>query len=793
MNNSYQPQQEEALTSNVDYVRLLKLCLKYWWVFALSIIMCLGAVFIYNRYSTRLYKVGTVILLKESDKPASMNELTEGFGLSKEINNIENQKFIYSSPKNVSAALANLDFEITYFSIGKITDTEIYRNKPLIVEYDSTHYQPYGATFIVSYKSEDQVEMRVFGKEIYCYNYQTNSFSDVYYENIDTTFVVRLGEPIKSRMYSFRIVKNTAEPLADALRNDIKFYFNTHDNLLAEWRSCLTVVTDQEGGTIAHVSAVGTDRHKLADFLRAMNEAALQYNLNKKNETALRTLNFLNLQLKQTADSLRIAQEKLRQFKEKYNFASNEQYSSNLQRSYFDKEKELQELMLEYEYLKLINEKLQSGEELEDYLAASSDSRNNSLINRQLQDLIIAQQTLVALKNQNDNNPYKKQIIDNAEMLRNNLKVLVAQSIDIYQKNIETTRKKINDMISEADRLPKLETEYLDLKRNYKIQDDVYTFLLQKESEAQIAKASNVTDNDILQEPTYISQISPNVRKNYTFGFALGLLLPLSFFFFRELINNKIRTTKELKRTIPDITILGTVPQGPKDIGDTPAITDPQSAISESFRTLRAKLNFINAEKKKKTLLFSSCNAGEGKTFCSLNMGITFALTGQKCLILNYDLRRPRIEKALGIEHAKVITDYLVGAATIDDILIETKQSNLWIAPAGTIPPNPSELIASEASRQLIEQVKEKFDIIIIDTAPIGYVADCRVLEPQCDVFVFVVKAYNCEYQHLRDTIETIKDEKVNSLYFLFNGEIHHRNRKYYNKYGYGYYYSHRK
>lgn len=783
MESNYQ--QEDGFGSNIDYIRLLRICIKYWWVFAISVFCTLSISIIYNKYSTSIYKAGTVILLKENDKPSSMYELTEGFGLSKEINNIENQKFIYSSPKNIGRAIDNLKFQITYINIGHIRNDEVYgEGQRIVVNYDTAHIQPIGATFEIEKLTNNELKLHVFGKEIYGYSYLTNSYSDYYTQNIDTTFNVNIGERITNKMFSFTIVPyNIITP--DDYSKKIRFFFNTRHDLITQWRSQLNIETNQEGGTIAQVTAIGQNISKLLDFLRAMNDATIRYSLDKKNETANRTLYFLNKQLEQTADSLRNAQEALRQFKEKYNFASNTMYSTQLQQSYFEKDKELQKTMLQLEYLKIINDKLKSGEDIEDYFAVTtSDNTGNSLISKQIQELIAIQQSLNALKSQNDNNPYKKQLIENADLLRNNLKVIISQSIDSYEKNIASNKKRLNDMISEADRLPKVEAEFANLQRNYKIQDDVYTFLLQKSSEAQIAKASNVSDNDVLQEPTYLSQISPNRRKNNMMALALGFLLPAAFFFARELFNNKVRSTKELKRILPDISIIGVIPQGSKTMADMPAISDPQSAISESFRTLRSKLNFLEANKKKKTILFSSCNAGEGKTFCSLNVGINFALTGQRCIILNYDLRRPRLEKALNINHSHIgITDYLVGRTSIDDIIVPTELENLWIMPAGTIPPNPAELIASDTSKQLIQYAKDNFDIVIIDTAPIGYVADCRVLEPFCDIFIFVVKANICEYQHLRDTIESLKNENIASLCLLFNGETHSKGKKYYNNY----------
>lgn len=783
-----EPQEENSRLDNMDYARLLHNVLHYWWIFAICMAISMSIAWFINKTSTPIYKAGTTILLKEASRNSQqLYELTQGFGLSGEQSNLENQKYIYTSPKMIHQAIKGKNYEITYIHKGRLLDTEIYdAESPFYVTFDSLHSQPIGANFEVTYISPKKVKMHVTGQQIFGYDFTTEDFTDFYAADVDTTFTIDLGQNITNKMFSM-----TLNPQSYVSREKYTyttfFHFNTIQDLVSQWQHCVDFNVTTDGGTVAHITAIGTNQRKVMTFLRDLNNASVEYNLNKKNETATRTLSFIKTQLRQTADSLAAATERLKLFKLNHGFASRKEYASDLDKRYFTYDQEVRDMVLRRENLHLLNQKLTDGGNIEDYFSVATFN-DNPLIQKQVSELITIQQTLNSIRVQTIQNPYKKEVVEQETLVKKNLQTIVNQTIANYDQTIAELKRQMTKLVNESGQIPDMETQALNLERDYNIQDAVYTFLLQKESETLIAKASNTADNEVLQDPISLGRISPDTRKNNTTAAALGFLIPAIIFFLIEFANNKIRSLKELKKTVPGLSVVGIIPQE-DNCDDIPTISIPQSAISESFRTLRTKLKFISTEKDIHVITVSSCNPGEGKTFCSINIAISFAQAGKKCLLMNYDLRRPRAEQALGITNAKGITDHLVDSIPLEELIIKTHIDNLDVLPSGTIPPNPSELITSEKNMELINEVKSMYDVIIMDTAPVGCVADGRVLQKESDIFLFVVKAGKTEYSHLHEIIESLKEEKGNNaLSLLFNGAKHSK-RDYYrygNYYGYG-------
>lgn len=767
---------------NIDYLRILHNVLRFWWVIVLCLGIALGVAWYQNKTSVAIYKAGTIVLLKESDH-GRMTELTEGFGLSSEQSNIENQKYIYSSPKMVGRAVLGKGFEVGYWNIGRLNVGELYGVElPFRVVYDTLHAQPIGATFEVVMRKDGKLQMKIEGDGVSGYSYANNDYTNAYVGHIDTTMIVEPGEEIISPVYSFKL---DSRGWNDDRERTIRFRFFTMQEVVSQWCNSVNIDINQKGGTVAFITATGTNWRKIMAFLNGLNEASVDYNLDKKNETATRTLSFIKRQLDQTADSLNSAAQRLRKFKIEHNFIGRKEYASNLDKRYYAYEDKLQELTLTEQRLRIANEQLKDGSPIEDYFQIAQLGTENSVIQAQLTEIIALQQELNEDRNQNENNPHKKQLRERESLIRSNVRTLISQSIDVCQQQQNELKSQMNKMSRDADLLPAMEAEYTNLERDYNIQDAVYTFLLQKESETLIAKASNTADNEVLQDPVFYGQISPDTRRNNTMAVAIGLLLPLLVFFFIEFFNNKVRSLKELKRTLPKIPVIAIIPQD-KECDDLPTVNQPQSPISENFRALRAKLKFTAADRTCKMIALSSCNAGEGKTFCAVNTSVNFALSGKRCLLMNYDLRRPRAEKVFGIENHVGITDYLIGSATLDEIIIKTDIEGLSIAPAGTIPPNPSELISSDANLKLIEELRNNYDIIIVDTAPIGCVADGRPFETEADILLLVVKSGKTDFGHLTEIAESISPGPKTSLFSLFNGAQH--NRRGYARYGYGNY-----
>ena len=330
------------------------------------------------------------------------------------------------------------------------------------------------------------------------------------------------------------------------------------------------------------------------------------------------------------------------------------------------------------------------------------------------------------------------------------------------------------------DYLPESERQYLDIERTYKLNDAIYTFLLQKQSETQITKASNTPDNEILDNATITGIVSPNKTKNNRQAIFIAFLLPIGIIVLKEYLNNKIRDKQELLSLAPNSTILGYIPEY-KGAANFVIEEEPLSSISESFRALRTKLKYMTPNEDKLVITVTSTTTGEGKTFCALNLASAFAISGKKTVLVGFDLRKPRLTEIFSHHHHYGLSNYLIGQTKVQDIMVDGKIENLTVIPSGAVPPNPSELISNDLTPMLFRDLKELFDVIIVDSPPIGVVADARLLMEHSNCQLFVARANKTVKEHFKHTIQNLRDENISSLGIILNGITS-------NNGGYGYY-----
>jgi len=384
---------------------------------------------------------------------------------------------------------------------------------------------------------------------------------------------------------------------------------------------------------------------------------------------------------------------------------------------------------------------------------------------------------------------YKDEVYISLEEEIIKLKQSVRENIRNIRSNLNLSKIQTTDELTKQNGLlndiPSKERLLVDISRQQSIKNEIYTFLLQKREESAISYAATVSDIRIIERAYGGYQVSPNSKLIYAMFFAMGILLPMLILYWRILLNPKIQYRNEIEH-LTNTPVLGEIMFD--DQGRTIVVgLKDRSIISESLRTIRTRLSYIMGDKPTKVILVSSSIPGEGKTFLSANLGVSYSLTGQKVLLIGGDMRKPTLHKLFNIHTRKGLSSYLSGALELSEVIVSTEYENLFLMPSGVIPPNPTELYESKQFSTMLEELKKQFGIIIIDSPPLGLVSDAELLAKYCDIALFVVRQGKTLKGAVTDVLDTAFNSNIfGSMAIVFNG-IRPKGFGKYSTYGYSY------
>lgn len=754
---------------SLDPGEILSLIIKNWYYFILALVAVIIGARLYIGHTMPVYRGTTTILIKETEaNPVGNNndELLRGLGLPGGMRNLENQINILKSRELTERTLKELPFEIEYYYKTVNNEIPIYPETPIRIVADKELPLPDDTEFSITYMGNNKFSL------------ESESDNFVFHK------LASFGENMEIPGGSIRIECRDEEWFK--LNKDQKLYFEIYSRvaLINYFNNRLDVELESRTGSILRISIEGTNRAKDVDFLNKLAEIYQSISLGKKNTEAARRIQFIDDQLVGVSDSLSITENKLQKFRSTNRVMDLSAQGQAIITQVTLLENERARLNLEANYYDYLADYLAKDLSKEVPIVPISMGITDPGLTSLVTDLAELQGQLLS-RGAGEKNPLQSILVQKVQNTKDALLETLnglrrANSLAVSENQEQTNR--IN---TQASALPVTERKLLGIERTYKINDEMYTFLLETRAEQQMQKASNVADCEVIEPADELFSIivAPNPVKIYFIGLFAGFGIPFIIIFLNFLFNKKLK--EEDVRKIANIPIVGNIPHSVTK-RNTVVLDYPKSSIAEAYRLLLSRMQFITKETISPVILVTSSMPEDGKTFTAINLASVYSLFGKKTILVGFDLRKPKIYQDFNLDNEKGVSTWLIGKDKLQDIIRETSFKNLSVIPSGPIPPNPSELTALEKTDELLKLLKERYDYIILDSTPIGLISDAYHLASLADACILVVRPGKTIWDMLEKTIFEINASGTKGVSLLINDiQSDNKHYDYAEKYGY--------
>ena len=773
----------EAQEQAIDIKYYLVKYWRYWPIYIFFIGLGLLIVFLFHRYSVERFEVKGSVIIKSGTTPEG--RVLDRAQIFTNVDNLGNVILLLTSENLAQEALNKLNFDVSYYASTNIKEIELYTDSPVKISVDWNHPQIHNKRLGLEIISLD--EFIITGMEQGLKYYLPFSSSP----SMDSGLLnkrFRFGEIIETGESKFTV--DLRRP--DAVGQEISFSFHHPSLLIEEYAEAVTVKPLFDFGSVLEVGLVTKVVEKGRDYVNALMDSFIEYDLREKNRISEKTLKFIDEQLFIIEDSLNSVESRMQNFKVAHRLLNVNSELDGLLREIRSLESHIQSQDFELAYYKSLREYLEvKGADFEAVIAPTWVGIGDPFLNGLVHDLMqLSLERRKLLSVVHESHPDFLKLDEEVRQVRES----VAESIRNLIENTENRKTESLDKLKKHDRqfstLPQAESNYANIFREFKLRENLYTYLLEKRAEAQIARASNVSDNSIVDYAKKGNLTFPKKSRNYANAIGLGFFTPFGFLLLYHYLNNRVRDQIQLKRTLK-IPLLGAIGYSDKDT-DLLVAEHPRTLVAESFRSIRSALFYVASEKRCKNILVTSSVSGEGKTFVSINIALAMALSGKKTCVMSMDLRKPKLSAYMGLPNKTGLSSYLVGKCGKEEIVHPAQYKDLYLIPSGPEPPNPSELLLKEKLDDLMEHLEEAFDVIVMDSPPIGLVSETMDLLRFSDVNLYIVRQGFTHKNHLLMINDLYANDQITSFYGIFNA-VKNRGNGYdfggYN-YGYGYNYS---
>ena len=738
------------------YIRFLPL-------FILSVAMALLIAYTYLRYASQVYSAGGSMLIKSesnNNRPDKVEDILMGNNRSQ---NIQSEIEILKSRPLMARVINKLNLQFGYTAKGRIKDQNVYKQAPFYIQ--ALGITDSARSFSMKIKFDNPSQFRI--------NNETVRFE--------------FNQDFENRFGGFRLIRNSILPSAGTEYN---VTWQPLESLAGRLAKTVKVQPKAGGTGILNIEMEAANPQMAADIV---NSLMIQYDsmtVEQNNLTTEQMIGFIDGRLDSLKNELNRIQANLLAYQQKNNLINVETQSDG----YFAKISAADALLNEQQM------KLAITELLVDYLKDKKNQYNVVPSSLGLEDVtlneLVSGYNKAQLERQallESNIPTSNPAVKEAEALIEKQRQSVLENLNnirsSFQQAILNITSKSNKEQGELQTMPFKMKEMIEMERQVTTKLALYSLLEGKREEAAISKASTISNSKIIDKASASAiPVKPDRRMIQVLAIFIGLGLPTLIIFITELLNDKVTTRFDIEK-ITSAPIMGEIGHSHSE---NVLIVNKTSRrmVAEQFRIIRTNLQYVLNKVEKPVILVTSSFSGEGKSFVSTNMGAVMALTGKKTIILEFDIRKPKILAGLSIGKNPGISNFLVGKAEIKDLILPVaSQENLFVLPCGPVPPNPAELLLDHKVTELFQWLRREFDVVIIDTAPVGMVSDAMTLGKFADCTLYLVRQGYTYKKQIALIDELYQSKKLPSVSIVINDIQLKSGYGYYGygRYGYGY------
>lgn len=761
----------EDLGQEFDFKAEINKYLIHWKWFVLSIIFCLGFACVKLRYTVPVYNASTKILIKDANKGGRLSEAAafSDLGFNSGARNVEDEIEIMKSRTLTESVVEKLNYNLSIFSHGKVLDLELYGQTPIEVHFINKASDFEKQNFKLEFEETPSGTFKLTSENVLLGNAKQFKY----------------GQLIKTLYADLIITK--ANHVKEILSTPLSIQVSPIKAVAASYMSRLQIAPLKQGSNVIVLTLVDAVENKAEAFLNCLVKTYNENAIADKEFISKNTSVFVANRLDLISKELSGVEHDVERFKvdnKVTDIATESGFyvtgSNEFNKKSIDLQVQLNVLNSVLEYVKKsTNENLLPANLLSDV-----DGDASSLISS-YNDLVLDRARL--LKSATISNPTIIKIDQELSSLKATLLSSLGKSksmLQIQKKNIEANENIFN---SKVQKIPTQERQFREIERQQKVKEELYLYLLQKREETALTLSSTEPNAKVIDAALSNGPVTVKRSVILLGALLLGLLIPIGIIFLIDFLDTKIKSRLDFegKTQIP---FIGDVPTS--EDASTIMQADSRSSSAEALRIIRTNLEFMLSKVPEgiaKTIFLTSTFPKEGKTFVSVNLAATFALSGKKVLLIGMDIRNPRLDEYLMMPE-RGVTNYLsTKDLSLDDLIVKQNgYEDFYILPAGVIPPNPAELLMNKKVDVLFETLKKQYDYIIVDTAPVSLVTDTLLIAKHADTFIYVARANFLEKRMLDIPNGLHKDNKLPNMCMLLNDTDSTKG------YGYGYGYGHK-